>query len=53
MKYMEWQLQDPSKTFLHWDLFEQANTEKLRREGRDNILAQGQRMADNRETLMF
>jgi hypothetical protein len=29
--YKEWQATDPSKSFFHWDLFAQANTEKLQR----------------------
>ena len=49
----EWQLQDPRKTVLHWDLFKEANTEKLNTMGKEAILREGQAAADLRETLMF
>ena len=42
-----------SKTVLHWDLFAQANAEKLQNEGKERILIGGQASADLRETLMF
>lgn len=41
------------KTVLHWDLFAQANAEKLQNEGKERILIGGQAAADLRETLMF
>ena len=47
------QLKDISKTVLHWDLFAQANAEKLQNEGKEQILIGGQSAADLRETLMF
>jgi hypothetical protein len=51
--YQEWQLQDETKTVLHWDLFEQANAERLKADGPARILQQGQAGSDLRETLMF
>lgn len=51
--YMEWQLQDESKTFLHWDLLEQADAEKLKRMTKRQIINAGQVQATSRETLMF
>ena len=42
-----------SKTVLHWDLFAQANAEKLQNDGKERILMAGQSGADLRETLMF
>ncbi len=53
MRYMEWQLKDASKTFLHWDLMEQANSEKMRSMSKEDILRGGQVASDNRETTMF
>lgn len=53
MRYMEWQLQDRSKAFFHWDLMELANSEKMRRMSREDILQAGQVASDNRETTMF
>jgi hypothetical protein len=53
MKYMEWQLKDQTKAYFHWDLLEQANTEKFQRQSKQQILAAGQVSADNRETTMF
>jgi hypothetical protein len=53
IKYMEWQLQDRSKAYFHWDLLEQANADKLKTMSKETILQQGQVAADNRETLMF
>jgi hypothetical protein len=53
VKYMEWQLQDPSKAVFHWDLLEQANADILRQISKEEYLERGQKAADNRETLMF
>lgn len=51
--YQEWQLKDQSKAYFHWDLLAQANSEKLSSQSKEDILRQGQRGADNRETVMF
>jgi hypothetical protein len=53
MKYMEWQLKDRSKAYFHWDLLDMANSEKLKHSTKEQILAAGQVVADNRETTMF
>lgn len=53
VEYMEWSVPDQRHTFLHWDLFEQADKEKLERFGKKKILEGGQRRASSRETLMF
>ena len=46
-------MQDKSKAVFHWDLLEQANKDKLLGSSKENILEEGQVMADSRETLMF
>lgn len=51
--YKEWMATDRQKSYFHWDLFEQANKEKLERMGKDTILEGGGKMGDHRETLMF
>eukprot|EP01035_Chromulina_nebulosa_P022356 gene22356-28949_t len=51
--YLEWQLKDRTKAVFHWDLLDQANSEKLKRYSKDEILSMGQSQADSRETLMF
>lgn len=51
--YQEWQLKDQTKAVFHWDLLDQANSAKLQQMTKEQILAQGQRRADNRETTMF
>lgn len=51
--YQEWQLKDQSKAYFHWDLLAQANSQKLSSQSKEEILRQGQRGADNRETVMF
>lgn len=53
VKYMEWQLKDPTKAVFHWDLLYQANAEALRSRSQQEYLDRGQAKADNRETLMF
>jgi hypothetical protein len=50
---MDWKLQDRNKAFFHWDLLDQANSAKLKKQSKDQILAEGQKKADNRETTMF
>ena len=49
----EWQLKNSSKAVFHWDLLEQANKDKLALSSKEEILKEGQRNADSRETLMF
>jgi hypothetical protein len=51
--YLEWQLKDRSKAVFHWDLLNQANSEKLKRMTKEKILDEGQAKSDSRETLMF
>jgi hypothetical protein len=46
-------LQNSSKAVFHWDLLEQANKDKLALSSKEDVLKEGQRNADNRETLMF
>jgi len=53
VKYLEWQLRDQSKAVFHWDLMMAANSEKMARKSREDILKEGQVAADNRETTMF
>eukprot|EP00607_Mallomonas_marina_P005301 CAMPEP_0182435360 /NCGR_PEP_ID=MMETSP1167-20130531/75301_1 /TAXON_ID=2988 /ORGANISM="Mallomonas Sp, Strain CCMP3275" /LENGTH=230 /DNA_ID=CAMNT_0024626341 /DNA_START=79 /DNA_END=768 /DNA_ORIENTATION=- len=53
IRYMEWQLKDKTKAYFHWDLLDQADSNKLKRMSKDAILNAGQITADNRETVMF
>eukprot|EP01038_Epipyxis_sp_PR26KG_P008032 gene8032-10884_t len=51
--YMEWQLKDKSKAYFHWDLLDQANSDRLKSTTKERYLEAGQAAFDNRETLMF
>ena len=51
--YQEWQLKDKSKAVFHWDLLLQADKDRLALSSKEEILRQGQVVADSRETLMF
>lgn len=51
--YQEWMLKDRSKTLLHWDLFEQANSEAFHSMSKQDIIERGSRGFGTRETAMF
>ena len=51
--YQEWQLKDQSRAVFHWDLLLQADKDRLALSSKEEILRQGQVVADSRETLMF
>jgi hypothetical protein len=53
VQYMDWHLQDRTKTVFHWDLFKDANTEKFNSMSKEAIIAGGSASAEYREIGMF
>lgn len=51
--HQEWTLKNTANAVFHWDLLDQANSEKLLSSSKEAILREGQSAADSRETLMF
>jgi hypothetical protein len=53
LTHQEWTLKNTANAVFHWDLLDQANSDKLLSSSKEAILREGQSGADSRETLMF
>jgi hypothetical protein len=53
VRYLDWHLEDVNKTIFHWDLFRDADAEKLARSNRQDLIAGGSAVAGSRELAMF